>query len=623
MTKMKFDYCSSSRAQCETGVLVLAWVGCICCLLPPQTNAFVISPQYAANRLLPSSAAVDIYQNNHVKSNLLFNQYLGVPTTGTYQSSSQRSKLFDMTASLNEKIMEKIPSKPVIDAVIEARSDKVVASDIATRAGVSLSQARKDLTTLASLSRGDISVSNDGELIYEFPPNLNSVLSSNSAKYQALQTFEKAWPAIFWGVRVTFGVALLASVALIFSTILVLQSGSSDDDRRRDDRGRGGGSMSFGGGGFGGFWGPSPFDFFYFRPYGYYGYYGQSDVDRRDPEQMGFLEAIFSFVFGDGNPNAGLEEKRLSLAAQMIRENKGAVTAEQLAPYCDAPDPDAMATTFVDESFVLPIVSQLDGEPRVTEDGDIIYVFPDLQVSASTTTVLARASESGMILKRAGLPPGASAREIQDVLRMNRIPTRGAVEKKDLINILESVLPPMTPEEEAELKQADPTMLQEREYRFSLAPAVNKFFAGALGVLNLGGALYLGNLLNQYALFGVKLPSFLGVAQTLYPLLLTYAVLFNAIPIARNFWISSQNAQIQQRNKARRKWRELALKPGTSIIRKLKAAAKFGTNRKLLRGDDIIYDTKQLASDMEVDKNKKDIDAFDKLLADDNNMSFQ
>jgi hypothetical protein len=93
--------------------------------------------------------------------------------------------------------------------------------------------------------------------------------------------------------------------------------------------------MSFGGGGFGydPFWGPSPFDFFYYRPY--YGYYAMPGEERRDPDEMGFLESIFSYIFGDGDPNRGLEEKRLSLAANMIRENNGSVTAEQLAPFCD------------------------------------------------------------------------------------------------------------------------------------------------------------------------------------------------------------------------------------------------------------------------------------------------
>merc|ERR1712232_382236 len=116
---------------------------------------------------------------------------------------------------------------------------KVVASDITTKAGVSLTQARKDLTSLASLSQGDISVTSDGDLLYEFPSDLNSVLASRSAKYKALQTFEKVWPSIFWGIRVSFGVALLASVVLIFTTLLFINtsSSSSEDDRRRDDRG--------------------------------------------------------------------------------------------------------------------------------------------------------------------------------------------------------------------------------------------------------------------------------------------------------------------------------------------------------------------------------------------------
>jgi hypothetical protein len=338
---------------------------------------------------------------------------------------------------------------------------------------------------------------------------------------------------------------------------------------------------------------------------------------------MGFLESVFSYVFGDGNPNNGLEERRLSLAAQMIRDNKGAVTAEQLAPFCDAPDPDDSSATYVDESFVLPIVSQLDGEPRVTEDGDIIYVFPDLQVSASTTKVLPQVSEESRILKRVGLPPNATPREIQRLLNVNGVSFRGARDKKELMEILENALPPKSALEEDELIDADPALLQEKQYRFSLAPATNKFFAGVLGVINLGGALYLGTLLNQYALYGIRLPSFLGVSQSLYPLLLTFAVLFNVIPLVRNFWISNQNSKIQKRNQARRKWRERALKPGKEIIRKLKAAAKFAQNPKLLRGEDFVYNTQQSANEIQQVKNQKDFEDFDKLLNDDTKSAFQ
>ena len=244
-----------------------------------------------------------------------------------------------------EELMQKLPSKAVVDVVESKKGSPVVASDIASAAGVSLSQARKDLTTLASISRGDIAVSKDGELIYKFPANLAGVLSQNSAKYQAVQTFRKVWPALYWGIRVSFGLTLLVSLAVIFSTIFFISSSSSSDDDRRDDRRGGmGGGMSFNY-----FWGPSPFDFFYYRPYGYYGYYGQPQA--RDPEEMGFFESVFSYIFGDGDPNPNLDERRLSLAANMIRQNKGAVTAEQLAPFCDdAPDPSEVGKSgYIDE----------------------------------------------------------------------------------------------------------------------------------------------------------------------------------------------------------------------------------------------------------------------------------
>jgi hypothetical protein len=247
-----------------------------------------------------------------------------------------------------DDLMEKLPSQAVIDAAEAAKDGKVIASDVAASAGVSISQARKDLTALATLSRGDIAVSKDGELIYSFPTNLKGVLASNSAKFKAMQKLREVGPIAFYVVRVGFGVALLASLVAIFTTIFFIsQSGSSsDDDRRRDNRGGG-----FGGGGMmrmGGMWGPSPLDFFYYRPYGYYGVRG---AERTDPDEMGFFESVFSYIFGDGNPNTDLEEKRLGLVANMIRLNKGAVTAEQLAPFCDdAPTPSDMETsTYADE----------------------------------------------------------------------------------------------------------------------------------------------------------------------------------------------------------------------------------------------------------------------------------
>eukprot|EP00971_Amphidinium_carterae_P144982 2872631-Amphidinium_carterae.1 len=87
---------------------------------------------------------------------------------------------------------------------------------------------------------------------------------------------------------------------------------------------------------------------------------------------MGFLESVFSFVFGDGDPNNGRDQAVLKAVASTARQNGGALIAEQIAPFVDAPSyrssQDAMN---VNESWVLDTVARLSGRPEVTKSGDI------------------------------------------------------------------------------------------------------------------------------------------------------------------------------------------------------------------------------------------------------------
>jgi hypothetical protein len=92
---------------------------------------------------------------------------------------------------------------------------------------------------------------------------------------------------------------------------------------------------------------------------------------------MNFLEAIFSFIFGDGDPNYNLEERRWNKIGSVITNNRGAVIAEQVAPYLD----DVIIGD--NEDYMLPVLTRFNGFPEVSPDGDIIYYFPDLQVSAN------------------------------------------------------------------------------------------------------------------------------------------------------------------------------------------------------------------------------------------------
>jgi hypothetical protein len=293
---------------------------------------------------------------------------------------------------------------------------------------------------------------------------------------------------------------------------------------------------------------------------------------------------------------------------------------------------------YVDESFVLPIVTQLDGEPRVTDEGDIVYVFPELMTSASSSSTnmkssstsssskeMLQKSREARILRRAGLDEDAPTSMIGKLLNMNRISTRGALERTDLINILETALP--DDENENDVNSSvddDPSLLVEREFKFSLASSFQTVLAGGLGVVNLGGALYLGNLLGQYAIYGVRLPSYMGLVQQFFPLLLGYAVLFNTIPLARSFWIRGQNEKIRKRNEIRRSWRTV-LEARTGIVtRKLLAAARFGKKMRQIGTDnDIVFDTKNGIDEVTKVKERDAMKDFDKVLDGKNDSSWE
>lgn len=288
-------------------------------------------------------------------------------------------------------------------------------------------------------------------------------------------------------------------------------------------------------------------------------------------------------------------------------------------------------------------MTALNGEPQVTEEGEIVYVFPDLQVSSSSSSSAAAAAVApgpsatavaeAAVLRRAGLAPNAPNRDIQRLLEYNGISCRGALERPDLVRLLSRALPPPTAHEAAAAAQADPTVLQEQELQFSVAPEINKVLAGGLGVVNLGGALYLGTLFRQAALYSVQLPGIYGAVQACYPALLAYAVLFNAIPLVRNLYIQRQNEQIQARNQRRRQWRAaLTAAAGDArgrLGRKLLAAQRYGRKLRQIgtRKEDIVYDTRQDVSDLQRERDLDAMRQFDRLLEaereQDNRNSFQ
>lgn len=222
--------------------------------------------------------------------------------------------------------------------------------------------------------------------------------------------------------------------------------------------------------------------------------------------------------------------------SQLIRENDGAVTAEQLAPYMDPGrgySKSDSAAVLPDEGFILPAITQLGGTPEVTEDGDIVYVFDEMQ-------------ESAVGAERQNLL-GMSVRELKVLAAEQGVSTSGMFDKDDLVTGLSAAL--------AVRKRAESRStplrpyLEEQEYSFSLASQGQLMAVAALGAVNLFGAVYLGNLLSSPYIAGRTLVGLLGFVQTVYPALVAYALAFVAVPTARYFKVKGDNAAIERRNR--------------------------------------------------------------------------
>jgi len=376
---------------------------------------------------------------------------------------------------------------PTIMNAVEQLGYRVTVGDVAAKAGLNINFAQQGLLVLASESGGHLQVAESGEIAYLFPKNFRSVLRNKFLRLQLQEWWEKAWRILFYLIRISFGVILMVSIALIVAAIAVILIAMAMNDSSSSD---GGGSSDRSSSGGGGLW-----NFFWFFDFGSNrGYHQQSDSSRssrrskqaaKDSSQKGemnALESIFSFLFGDGNPNVDLEKRRWQEIGGVIRNSRGAVAAEQIAPYLDNLGEEYKRQS---EDYMLPVLARFDGRPEVSPDGEIVYHFPELQTTAQDQEVQSVATD----------------------------------------------------------------YLRERLWRFSQATSEQVMMSLGLGAVNLVGAMVLGSLLRGS--IAAQLGGFVAFVNSIYWILLAYGIGFLAIPLIRYFWIQLKNQQIEARNQTR------------------------------------------------------------------------
>ncbi|PZV16389.1 MAG: hypothetical protein DCF22_05370 [Leptolyngbya sp.] len=259
---------------------------------------------------------------------------------------------------------------PDIMQAVERLDYRVTVGDVAAQAGLKVAVAEQGLLALASQVNGHLQVAESGDVVYLFPQEFRSILRNKYFRLQLREWWEKIWRILFYLIRISFGILLVASILLIFLSILLITislSAASNSDNDSDNR-IGMPSIGFG-----------PDIWWIFYP----DYSSRRATQRPssggEKSELNFLEAIFSFLFGDGNPNADLEDHRWKSIATTIRNQKGAVVAEQLAPYLDEVG-QGYAREY--EEYMLPVLTRFNGRPEVSPEGGLVYHFPELQTSA-------------------------------------------------------------------------------------------------------------------------------------------------------------------------------------------------------------------------------------------------
>lgn len=430
---------------------------------------------------------------------------------------------------------------PTIMTTVEQLGYRVTVGDVAAKAGLNINFAQQGLLVLASEAGGHLQVAESGEIAYLFPQNFRTVLRNKFLRLKLQEWWEKIWRVLFYLIRISFGIILMASIALIVAAIAIIVIAMTMNS---DDSSSGGGgssdSHSFGGAGL--------WNFFWLFDFGsnrrdYYQQSSSRSSRRNKPtaqelsakNEMNFLESIFSFLFGDGNPNIDLERRRWQEIGIVIRNSKGAVTAEQIAPYLDNL---GEAYQRQSEDYMLPVLSKFDGRPEVSPDGEIVYHFPELQTTAR----------------------------------------------------------------EQEVISVPANYLREQLWRFSHASSGQIMMSLGLGALNVVGALVLGSLLKGG--IAVQLGGLVAFVNSIYWILLAYGVGFLAIPLIRYFWIQFKNQQIEARNYQRQQQAIVLKEPDIALQKKMVYAQQFAA-QNIINADDLAYTSEKDLLDQELEQSDK------------------
>jgi len=265
----------------------------------------------------------------------------------------------------------------------QKRGESTVADMIA---GTGLPKYQVEQAAKAALDEygGRLKVTESGELLYYFPGGMRSTRRGpGPALRRFWKAFTRASARVLSLLFKIWIVVMLVGYFLVFLAIgvaaVVFSFAASAASR---GNGRDGGGGRGGGGGIGGMYLVLRLFDFLIRMWFWSSLLnnaGGGRARRQKPPGRPFYKAVFGFVFGEGDPNKGWEEEERKYIISYIRSHKGVLTLEELMALTGGEGDAANA-------LVNRLLLEYEGEPGVTDEGTVVYSFPELMRTSSEET---------------------------------------------------------------------------------------------------------------------------------------------------------------------------------------------------------------------------------------------
>lgn len=255
------------------------------------------------------------------------------------------------------------PSASLLDALRSLRG-RATLGDVVSATGMPQDEAESALKKLLETRRGHLEVSDSGELLYRFDRKL--MTRDQEALWGRLK--RAAWAAFKIGFKVWTAAMLVVYFVVFVVLVIAAMTANRDGDRNGGFGGRRGG---FGLGDFflmhwllgGSGWGRGSL------------YYGHRHAERLPKEaQPPFYKKVFAFVFGPEEPRPTQLQKDRSVL-QLVRARNGVLATAELVEHTALPLPEA-------EEEMGRLTGAYGGDPRVSQEGEVVYAFPALMKSA-------------------------------------------------------------------------------------------------------------------------------------------------------------------------------------------------------------------------------------------------